>query len=261
MELILTEGQYELVYNAFSFVIAAMGAAAIFFLLSRNRVAPQYRMALTLTTLVVLIAGYHYFRIFDSWASGFIEVNGEFVSNGSFNEGYRYVDWLLTVPLLLAELVVVMKLAKEAQFSLIAKLGIASALMIVLGYPGEVASDATTKWVWWTLGMIPFVYILYILFGQLGESISRQSERAGRLIIQLRTLLLVSWAVYPIAFLLPLTGLSEASAEVARQVGYSIADVVAKPVFGLLIYLVARTKSEEDGYDADAAPPRMAAAA
>lgn len=251
MELTLTQGQYELVYNAFSFVIAAMGAAAVFFLLSRNRVAPRHRMALTLSTLVVLIAGYHYFRIFDSWANGFIEVEGSFVSNGSFNEGYRYVDWLLTVPLLLAELVVVMKLAKEAQFRLIARLGIASALMIILGYPGEVATDAATKWVWWTLGMVPFAYILYVLFGELGQSISRQSERVATLVKGLRTLLLFSWLVYPVAFLLPLTGLSEASAEVFRQVGYSIADVVAKPVFGILIYLVARAKSEEDGFDAD----------
>ena len=209
-------------------------------------------MALTLSTLVVLIAGYHYLRIFDSWVGSFVEVDGNFVSTGSFNEGYRYVDWLLTVPLLLAELVVVMKLAKEKTYNLIAKLGVASVLMIVLGYPGEVASDATTKWVWWAIAMLPFLYILYVLFGELGASISRQRAHVAGLVKGMRTLLLVSWLVYPIAFLVPLTGLSDAAAEVIRQVGYSVADVVAKPVFGILIYLVARAKSEEDGYDPDA---------
>ena len=248
MDLTLSEGQWELVYNSFSFVIAAMGAAFLFFLLARDRVARKHRMAVTISTLVVGIAGYHYFRIFDSWANGFSEVAGEFVSNGSFNEGYRYVDWLLTVPLLLAELVVVMALVKSLQYRLIAKLGVASALMIILGYPGEVATDAGTKWFWWIAAMIPFAYILYVLFGELGSAMKTQSAQVARYVGYLRNLLLVSWSVYPIAFLIPLTGLSDASAEVIRQVGYSIADVVAKPVFGVLIYLVARAKSEEDGY-------------
>ncbi|MEZ7961734.1 MAG: hypothetical protein QMC04_07350, partial [Ilumatobacter sp.] len=68
MEFSLTEVQYNLVYNSLSFVIASMGAALLFFLLVRNRVAPQHRMAVTLSTLVVGIALYHYVRIFGSWS-------------------------------------------------------------------------------------------------------------------------------------------------------------------------------------------------
>ncbi len=110
MELTLSQGQFDLVYNSFSFVIASMGAALLFFLLVRNRVAPRHRMALTLTTLVVGIALYHYLRIFNSWSEAFTFNGTEYVQDGApFNEGYRYVDWLLTVPLLLAELVVVLK--------------------------------------------------------------------------------------------------------------------------------------------------------
>ena len=71
MDLTLSEGQYNLVYNSFSFVIAAMGAALIFFLLVRSRVAPRHRMAITLSTLVVAVAAYHYFRIFNSWSDAF----------------------------------------------------------------------------------------------------------------------------------------------------------------------------------------------
>ncbi|MEL7210849.1 MAG: bacteriorhodopsin, partial [Actinomycetota bacterium] len=108
----LSEFQYNLVYNSFSFVIAAMGAATAFFLLVRSRVAPRHRMAVTLTTLVTGIALYHYVRIFGSWEKAFSFTDGTFVQDGlPFNEGYRYVDWLLTVPLLLAELVVVLKLS------------------------------------------------------------------------------------------------------------------------------------------------------
>ena len=100
MDLVLSEGQYELVYNAFSFVIAAILGSFLFFLLTRNRTSPRYRIAITVSTIVVAIAGYHYLRIFDSWAAAFSFIDGEFVSNGTFSEGYRYVDWLLTVPLL-----------------------------------------------------------------------------------------------------------------------------------------------------------------
>ena len=266
MELILTEGQYNLVYNAFSFVFAAMFAGGLFFLLTRSRIAPRYRMALTVSTLVVAIAAYHYLRIFDSWVDGFVVADGVATSNGSFNEGYRYVDWLLTVPLLLAELVLVMALAKATQVKLIVRLGIAAALMIILGYPGEIASDTAVKWGWWIAAMIPFLYILYVLFGQLGSAIKGMSPRVGGMVNAARWLLLVSWAFYPVAYLLPLTGLDAATAEVARQVGYSVADVIAKPVFGLVIYFIARAKSEEMGYgleyssDADATQDEMAAA-
>ncbi|MDJ0791051.1 MAG: bacteriorhodopsin-like [Acidimicrobiia bacterium] len=248
MELILSEGQYNLVYNAFSFVFAAMLAGFLFFILSRTRVSPKYRMALTVSTLVVAIAGYHYLRIFDSWVAAFELVDGQYLSNGTFNEGYRYVDWLLTVPLLLAELVLVMGLARAARVNMIIKLGVAASLMIILGYPGEIATDTATKWAWWIAAMIPFVYILYVLFVELGSAIRSMSPRVAGLVNGARWLLLISWSFYPVAYLLPLTGLDAATAEVARQVGYSIADVIAKPVFGLVIYFIARAKSEEEGY-------------
>ena len=117
------------------------------------------------------------------------------------------------------------------------------------------------KWGWWIAAKIPFAYILYVLFIQLGSSITAMSPRVGGLVNAARWLLLASWAFYPVAYLLPLTGLDAATAEVARQVGYSIADVVAKPVFGLVIYFIARAKSEELGYDADDYSDRVTVAA
>ena len=151
MDLTLSENQFNLVYNSFSFVIASMGAALLFFLLARSRVAPQHRMAVTLSTLVVAIALYHYVRIFGSWEDAFSYVLcGDYTPDGKpFNEGYRYVDWLLTVPLLLAELVVVLKLTKSKTRSLIVRLTIAAVAMIALGYPGEIAAaDSSTRTVW-----------------------------------------------------------------------------------------------------------------
>jgi bacteriorhodopsin len=246
VELVLSEGQYQLVYNAFSFVVAAMFAAGLFFILSRNRISDRHRMAVTLSTLVVFIAGYHYFRIFGSWEGAFTETAAGFVQSGAFNEGYRYADWLLTVPLLLAELVLLLGLARSRSTSLITKLGVAAVLMIALGYPGEIATQTSTKWAWWAAAMVPFVYILWVLFGEFGRELRKMSSRAAGIIRGMRTLLLASWSVYPIAFLVPLMGLDATTAEVVRQVGYSVADVIAKPVFGLMLFAAARIMTEEE---------------
>jgi bacteriorhodopsin len=251
----LTEGQYNLVYNAFSFVIAAMGASLLFFLLIRNRVHPAHRMAVTLSTLVVAIAAYHYLRIFDSWKGAFSFVDGSFVQDGvPFNEGYRYVDWLLTVPLL-AELVVVLKLAKSTTRSLLVRLTIAAVAMIALGYPGEVAAaDSVTRTVFGVLSTIPFVYILFVLFGELGRSLGRQPAGVRKLVDGLRYLLLATWGVYPLAYIAPSVISDEATAEVVRQVGYSVADVLAKPLFGLLVLAIALIKSREELQTTDLGP-------
>lgn len=166
-----------------------------------------------------------------------------------FNEGYRYVDWFLTVPLLLAELVVVLKLSGAKTRSLITRLSVAAVLMIGLGYPGEVADpDSTARWVWWIAGMIPFLYILYVLFVELADSLQRQSESVRRLVNAMRYVLLVTWSVYPIAYLVPQFVNDAANAEVLRQVGYSVADVLAKPLFGLLVVAIALSKSKDEGY-------------
>jgi bacteriorhodopsin len=251
MNLILTNGQYNLIYNAFSFVIACMGAALLFFLLSRTKVAPQHRTAVTISTLVVGIALYHYLRIFSSFSEAFEFVDGQRVQNGPpFNEGYRYVDWLLTVPLLLAELVIVLKLARAKTRSLIVRLTIAAVAMIGLGWPGEIsAPGSTARMVWGIASTVPFLYILYVLFIELGKSLGRQSYEVKKLVDGLRYIVLATWGVYPLAYLAPTVLNNKATAEVARQVGYSIGDVLAKPLFGLLVFVIALSKSRADGYE------------
>ncbi len=249
----LSEAQFNLVFNVFSLVTAAMGAAAIGFLLVRNRVAPKHRLALTLSTLVTGIAAYHYLRITDSWSKAFELVDGEYLpTNTPFNEGYRYADWLLTVPLLLAELVIVLALTKKLQNRLLIKLIGAATLMVAFGYPGEVAStDSSAKWIFFILGTIPFVYLVWVLYAQMGEALGRQSERVRQLFGALRTTILVTWMVYPLAFLAPYLDLSDGTTEVMRQVGYGFADLIAKPAFGVVLYFIARQKSVEEGYDSD----------
>merc|ERR1712060_23640 len=133
-----TYGQWSAVYNALSFGIAGMGSATIFFWLQLPNLTKNYRTALIITGLVTAIATYHYVRIFNSWVEAFEVKNspgtdyGVSVSGTPFNDAYRYVDWLLTVPLLLIELILVMKLPRAETVALSWNLGVASAAMVAL---------------------------------------------------------------------------------------------------------------------------------
>ena len=241
----LTVGQYNLIYNAFSFGFSTLAAASIFFWLGRSQVSSQYKTAMTITGLVTFIDAYHYFRIFESWNAAYEFVNGAIAATGRpFNDAYRYVDWLLTVPLLLIELILVMGLSRAETASRATRLGLLAALMVALGSPGEVAATAGGRWVWGLLGMIPFLWIVYELFVGLSKSIAAQPAEVRGLVATARTVTVISWAFYPIVFFAGAVGLSGATSLVIIQVGYTVADIIAKAAFGVLIFLIAVRKSE-----------------
>jgi bacteriorhodopsin len=240
-------------YNIFSFGLISMLATTIFTLVSQSRVLPKYRTALVMSSMVTFIAGYHYFRIFNSFTDSSMK-NAVSVgtAQGSFNEAYRYIDWILTVPLLLVEVIAVLALAKSAANSLIMRLVPASAAMIILGYPGEISTNTGTKVLFGILSTIPFLYILQVLFVELTKSLDHQPEGVAATVSRLRLLLIGTWGVYPISYLLPILIKHPSAAQAAdlftgRQVGYTIADVLAKCVFGLTILKIARMKSAAEG--------------
>ncbi|MFZ4120940.1 MAG: bacteriorhodopsin-like [Caulobacterales bacterium] len=252
----ITIGQYEIVYNALSLTVAAMSAATLFFWLSRDSVAPRYRMALVISGVVTFIAAYHYWRIFGSWTGAFVvdaQAGTIALSNEKFNDAYRYVDWILTVPLLLVELIIVMGLSRAATISKSVRLGLLALAMVVLGYPGEVAGDIQSRLLWGGLSMIPFLFIVFELAVGLRSSIASQPESARGLVKGAIVITIGTWAFYPVVFFAPLllgaenSSLATMSGQAATivQVGYTIADILAKAGFGILIYLIASAKSEE----------------
>jgi len=258
--------QYNAVDNIFSMTVATMGAAALFLFLSRANVDAEYRPALTVSGLVVAIACYHYFMIRHSWHDAYrlAEGGAGYVGTGAaFNDFYRYADWILTVPLLMVELVAVLRLPEAKATSLLTRLVVAAAAMIALGYPGEVIADPN-RWgervMWGGLSSVPFFYILYVLWTELTKSLDSQPAAARKLLEIARLVILVTWAVYPIAYALGGTpdalrakagiadaasGIVGANGIVGLQIGYAIADMTAKAGFGVLIYFIARAKSSK----------------
>ncbi len=162
------------------------------------------------------------------------------------------MDWFLTVPLLLVEVVAVLALARAVQSSMLKRLVPAAALMIALGYPGDARLDNVfglqlDPSVWGLLSTIPFLYILYVLLFELSKSLERQSDAVKKKVTALRILLFASWGVYPISFIANMSAAAPtADGFMLREVGYTIADITAKRVFGLIIYSIARIKSAED---------------
>jgi bacteriorhodopsin len=249
---------YSLTINMLSLGIASMLFTSIFLWVARDRVLPKYRMAVMVSATVTSIAAYHYFRMYDSFEKAYGLGNAE-AGFAVYNVGYRYVDWLLTVPLLLVELVAVMGLVAAVQKSLLTRLVPAAAAMIILGYPGDMKMNIFYEGdagLWGALSTIPFLYILYVLFVEIGKSLPSQSAKVQKLLKSARLLLLATWGVYPIAFIFAMNS-TEAFPSIqevaAREIGYSIADILAKCAFGLIIFVIARIKSAEESKEFAAA--------
>jgi bacteriorhodopsin len=255
----MTYGQHQLVYNFTSFTLASMMASTVFFWIRLGGVAEQYKSALCITGLVTFIAFYHYVRIFNSWvesyefpASATGEETAPTLTGKPFNDAYRYMDWLLTVPLLLMELVLVMDLSKEEKQKQSTVLGFTSAAMIAVGYPGEMIIDPPygTRWACWFFSMCVFSYIVYTLLKGLDAAHQkeiaadeRRSVKAAPLIHLAKVMTVISWCTYPVVYIFPMIGMSGAQAVVGIQVGYCISDIISKCGVGLLTYQICVAKS------------------
>jgi len=264
----LTGYEFSAVYNILSLGLASMLFTSLFLFVARDRVLPKYRMAVMVSGTVTAIAAYHYFRMFESFNHGYgINESSSVAATmgknmldfgaANYNVGYRYIDWFLTVPLLLVELVAVLGLAAAIQSSLLKRLVPAAAAMIVLGYPGDAKINLFNldPSMWGLLSTIPFLYIMYVLWVELSKSLAAQSEKVRKMFLALRLLLIATWGVYPITYITAMasTGAPTAAEVVSREIGYSIADILAKCLFGLMIFAIARIKSAEESKEHAAA--------
>merc|ERR1712019_114061 len=220
----------------------------------------KYKTAVVISGLVTFIAAYHYFRIFNSWVDAYAyslptttDSMGGYIIEAPkptgvpFNDAYRYMDWLLTVPLLLIEIILVMKLTPEEASSKSWTLGVVSAMMIAVGYPGEliVEGDMTTRWMCWFFSMVCFLFIVYTLLIGLSSATSAETDpNIAGLIRQAQLVTVISWCTYPVVYVFPMMGISGAQAVVAIQVGYCASDIISKCGLGLMIYGITKAKSD-----------------
>ena len=211
---------------SFWLVSMALLASTAFFFIERASVPAGWRVSITVAGLVTGIAFIHYMYMRDVW-----------VMTGESPTVYRYIDWLITVPLLMLEFYFVLAAVGKANSGVFWRLMIGTIVMLVGGYLGEAGYiNATLGFV---IGMAGWFYILYEVFsGEAGKAASKSGNKALVTAFgAMRMIVTVGWAIYPLGYVFGyLTGGVDAN---SLNVIYNIADLLNKTAFGLIIWAAA----------------------
>ena len=220
----------DLVGMSFWIISAAMVAATFFFWVERDRAVGKWKTSLTVAAMVTGIAAIHYFYMRGVWAD-----------TGETPTVFRYVDWLLTVPLQIVEFYLILAAIAVVKSSLFWRLLIASVIMLVAGYLGEVGS--VNVWAGFVVGMLGWLYIIYEVFAGEASQInaSKGTAASQRAFNALRLIVTIGWAIYPIGYVVGYTG--GGSAE-GLNIIYNLADFINKIAFGVVIWAAATSDSK-----------------
>ena len=215
---------------SFWIISAAMVAATFFFWVERDRAVGKWKTSLTVAAMVTGIAAIHYFYMRDVW-----------VSTGESPIVFRYVDWLLTVPLQIVEFYLILAAIAVVAASLFWRLLIASVIMLVAGYLGEVG--AMNVWLAFIIGIAGWIYIIYEIFAGEASKISASdgTPASQRAFNALRIIVTVGWAIYPLGYVLGYAGAGSAD---ALNIIYNLADFVNKIAFGVVIWVAATSDAK-----------------
>jgi sensory rhodopsin len=216
---------------SFWLISMALVASTAFFFIETTRVEGKWKTSLTVSGLVTLVAAVHYFYMRDVW-----------VATGETPTVYRYIDWLITVPLLMVEFYLILRAITAVSGGIFWRLMIGTLVMLVGGYAGEVGYIGA--WMGFIIGMVGWAYILYEIFA--GEA-SRVAAESAPPSVQsafstMRWIVTIGWAIYPIGYFMGY--LNGAVSDESLNVIYNIADVWNKIAFGVIIWNVAVTESE-----------------
>lgn len=217
---------------SFWLATAMMLAATVFFFIERDRVKGKWKTSLSVAGLVTGVAFWHYLYMREAW-----------VDTGSSPTVYRYIDWLITVPLQIVEFYLILAAVTKVSANVFWKLLIASLVMLVGGYMGEAGyMDVMPAFI---IGMAGWIYIIYEIFK--GEA-SQLNENSGNAACQqafrtIRAIVTFGWAIYPIGYYLAYLGGGSHDSETLNIV-YNLADLVNKAAFGLAIWVAATSDSE-----------------
>ena len=209
----------------------AMMAASAFFFLSLNQFDKKWRTSVLVSGLITFIAAVHYFYMRDYWAA-----------TGDSPTFFRYVDWILTVPLMCVEFYLILKVAGAKQSLMWKMIGL-SVVMLITGYFGEaVFQDSAALW-GGISGVAYFIIVYEIWFG----GAKKLALNAGGEVLRAHKILcwfvLVGWAIYPLGYMMGTDGWYNSMIPAGNiDVAYNIADAINKIGFGLVIYTLAMKK-------------------
>ena len=216
---------------SFWIISIAMVAATVFFLMESLRVKGKWRTSLVVGALVTLVAAVHYFYMRDVW-----------VSTGASPTVFRYVDWIITVPLQIIEFYLILAACTAIAGGVFWRLFVGSLVMLIGGYLGEAGFiNATLGFV---IGMAGWIFILYEIFA--GEASKVNAAEAPDSVKTayntMKWIVTIGWAIYPIGYFMGyMAGGADAD---SLNVVYNLADVVNKIAFCLAIWAAATAESD-----------------
>ena len=222
-------------YVGISFWVISMGmlAATAFFFMEQANVAVQWRKSVNVAGLVTGIAFINY-----------IYMRGVWIETGDTPTVYRYIDWLITVPLQLIEFYLILSALRKVNSSIFWRLLIGSLVMLVGGFLGE--TEKISPVLGFIIGMAGWIYILYEIFsGDAGKAAAKSGNKALVTAFgALRMIVTVGWAIYPLGYIFGylMGGVIDSS---SLNIIYNLADFVNKIAFGLVIWSCAVANSSK----------------
>ena len=223
--------QDDFVGISFWLISMALLASTAFFWLETSRVSAKWKTSLTVSGMVTFIAAVHYFYMRDVW-----------VATGDTPTVYRYIDWLITVPLLMVEFYLILRAITNVSSGIFWRLIIGTMVMLVGGYAGEAGYINVT--LGFVIGMAGWIYVLYEIFaGEAGKLSAAEAPASVQSAFNtMRWIVTIGWAIYPLGYVF---GYMTASASMeSLNVIYNLADVLNKIAFGVIIWSVAVAESE-----------------
>ena len=211
-----------------TFWVVSMGmiASTVFFFAERNTVAQAWRPSVSVAGLVTGVAFVHYMYMRGIW-----------VETGETPTVYRYIDWLITVPLQIVEFYLILAAVRKVPVSMFWRLLVASLVMLVFGYMGE--AGYISALFGFIVGVAAWIYILFELFsGEAGKAMKSSGNKALKTAFgAMRMIVTVGWAIYPLGYLF---GYLAGGVDVnTLNIIYNLADFVNKIAFGLVIWSCA----------------------
>ena len=219
--------QTDYVGISFWFVSAALLAATVFFFLERSSVSDKWKTSLTVAGLVTGIAFWHY-----------LYMRGMWIETGDSPNVYRYIDWLLTVPLLIVEFYLILKAVTTVRAAVFYKLLLGSIVMLVAGYLGEAGLAPVLPA--FVVGMAAWLYIIYEIFaGETAQANSASGNEASQTAYSaMKWIVTIGWVIYPAGYYIGYLTAGGVDGSSLNLI-YNLADFVNKILFGLVIYAAA----------------------
>ena len=246
-----TPTQFEIVLGVFTLTAAVFAAVLVYSLATAGSIAPRYRLTSYLTGVVMVSAFFELGLLALRWNTSFSWDGSVYALTGDlFSNGFRYMNWSIDVPVLLTQLLIVAGITGATFRKRWAAFVIAGLAMIWTGYVGqfdEIAGGAQF-WLWGAISTVFYVWLLYVAWQTIRDAKATAATQVIRRLFQaVWILFLVSWTIYPLAYLMPQISAS-ATGVVVRNLIYSFADIASKAVYGVLLAVIAQKASAAIGY-------------